>query len=187
MLLRPRNLRDVRLSARRIKKPSLESRARLLRKRLVQFGVIDRCGRANPSEDRRHTRCQSNGQHHESNCRNCQCDFFLTSPSLSAASAHHYLDDIVTKIRRPVSAIPHGNGRPSLLIKALYVGLAGPPLRGHTSAKTASVGDPAVPLQTSHALVSTRAGDCGEPDRSNITPLYQDQQTQSQRKSCAVE
>ena len=57
MLLRPRSLLNVRLSTRRIKKPILESLARLLRKRLVQFGVIDCCSRANPRQASRDAGC----------------------------------------------------------------------------------------------------------------------------------
>ena len=62
MLLCPRNLLDFRLCTRRIKEPSLESVARLLRKRPAQSGIIVGRGRANGREDGRHTRCQSNNR-----------------------------------------------------------------------------------------------------------------------------
>jgi hypothetical protein len=57
MTLCSRNFLDVRLSASGIKKPILESRAGLLRKRLVQLGVTIGGGRANGCEDRGHTGC----------------------------------------------------------------------------------------------------------------------------------
>ncbi len=74
MTLASRNFLDVRLSASGIKKPSLKSRAGLIGKRLVQFGVIIGDCRANGCEDRRHTGCQSNGQHHKRHCRDCHRD-----------------------------------------------------------------------------------------------------------------
>jgi hypothetical protein len=69
-LLRSRSLLCVlQLAASGIKKPNLERRARLVDKRLVQFGAVS--ASASGCEGRRHMGRQGNRQHNERCCCDC--------------------------------------------------------------------------------------------------------------------